>query len=93
MKHTDDEPEVAITMSEKEWEQVFFALLVFEGFAKAAKIKVPEKRQAALTDTWWRTQLLLRALYKPGIVKTVTRKIGSTIGDDWPQGDKHEIHG
>ncbi len=88
MNDTDDEPGVAITMSEKEWEQVFFALITFEGFAKVARIKVPEKRQAALTDTWWRTQLLLRALYKPGIVKTVTRKIGSTIGDDWPQGDK-----
>ncbi len=92
MNDKDNKSEVAITMSEKEWEQVFYALLTYEGFAKVARIKVPEKRQAALPDIWWRTQLLLKVLYKPSIVKLVTRKIGSTIGDDWPQGDKNEVH-
>ena len=83
-----DEKEVTITMSEKECEQVFYALITYEGFAKVARIRVPEKRQAALIDMWWRTQLLLKALYKPRVAKDATAKIGSTIGDDWPQGDQ-----
>ena len=79
-----DEKDVTITMSEKEWEQVFYALLTYESFAKVARISNPEKRQAALTEVWWRTQLLLKGLYKQRIVKVVTEKIGRAIGDDWP---------
>ncbi len=83
-----DDEKVTITMSEKEWEQVFYALLTYESFAKVARVRVPEKRQAALTEVWWRTQLLLKGLYKQRIVKVVTEKIGRAIGDDWPQGDQ-----
>ncbi len=80
--------QVTITMSEKEWEQVFYALITYEGFAKVAKVRISEKRQAFLMETWWRTQLLLKGLYKSRIVKAATEKIGRAIGDDWPQGDQ-----
>lgn len=81
-----DEKEVTITMSEKEWEQVFYALITYEGFAKVAKVKVPEKRQAALANEWPKTQMLLKVLYKARTAKAATNRIGMAIGDDWPQG-------
>lgn len=87
-----DEKDVTITMSEKEWEQVFYSLLTYESFAKVARIRVPEKRQAALMEVWWRTQLLLKGLYKQRIVKAVTEKIGRAIGDDWPTEANNETH-
>lgn len=95
MKETEvtvDEKKVTISMSEKEWEQVFYALITYEGFAKVARIRIPEKRQAALIDMWWRTQLLLKALYKPRVAKDATTVIGRAIGDDWPMEATYEVH-
>lgn len=83
-----DNEEVTITMSEKEWEQVYCALLTYEAFAKVAKTRTPEKRRAALKVEWTKTQMLVRILYKSRIAKAATEKIGRAIGDDWPQGDQ-----
>jgi len=80
-----DEKEVTITMSEKEWEQVYCALLTYEAFAKVAKTRIPEKRRAALKVEWTKTQMLIKILYKPRIVRAVTDQIGRAIGDDWPE--------
>ncbi len=79
-----DEKDVTITMTEKEWEQVFCALITFGQLAKVTRIRLPEKRQVALMNEWTKTQLLIKVLYKPRLTKTATEKIGRAIGDDWP---------
>ena len=83
-----DDKEVTITMSEKEWDQVFYALLTYATMGKVAKRPTKGLRQEALPEAWARTQPVLKALYKPRIASRVTAKIGSTIGDDWPQGEQ-----